>query len=253
MLCVWWDRKGIIYYELLPTGKTINSYLYCQQLMRLKQEVERKRPEVINRKDVVFHHDNARPHTSLATQQILRECGCTSARAVVASLWTASGVLLALCTGAALRKLVHSDTHSSSSMEQNRDRELELSTLATLVLLYEDCCSAFADAQGQAHIRDALLCLSIVCTCVLCGAGAWWCMCWRAGVEPALASVALPHLVSTGWEMLSCCGGSGAGVGAQVRLVRAAAAPAHALLLTALAVRTRHISYSPCSRCTVFG
>ncbi|GBP05834.1 Octopamine receptor beta-3R [Eumeta japonica] len=39
------------------------------------QEVEKKRPEFINRKGVVFHHDNTRPHTSLATQQILREFG----------------------------------------------------------------------------------------------------------------------------------------------------------------------------------
>ncbi|KAJ0174901.1 hypothetical protein K1T71_010009 [Dendrolimus kikuchii] len=72
MLCVWWDWKGIIHYELLPPGKTIDSELYCEQLMRLKQKVERKRPELINRRGVVFHHDNSRRHTSLATQQKLR-------------------------------------------------------------------------------------------------------------------------------------------------------------------------------------
>ncbi|KAL0859687.1 hypothetical protein ABMA27_010802 [Loxostege sticticalis] len=75
MLCVWWDWQGIIHYELLPPGRTIDSELYCGQLMRLKQEVERKRPELINRRGVVFHHDNARPHTSLATQQKLSEFG----------------------------------------------------------------------------------------------------------------------------------------------------------------------------------
>ncbi|GBP40160.1 Zinc finger protein 22 [Eumeta japonica] len=45
------------------------------KLMRLEQEVEKKQPESIskrNRKGVDFHHDNARPHTSLAIQQILR-------------------------------------------------------------------------------------------------------------------------------------------------------------------------------------
>ncbi|GBP34285.1 Mariner Mos1 transposase [Eumeta japonica] len=68
-----WDWKGIIYYELLPPGKTINSGLHCQQLMRLEQEVENKRPESMNRKGVILHHDNARPQTSLATQQILRD------------------------------------------------------------------------------------------------------------------------------------------------------------------------------------
>lgn len=75
LLCVWWDYKGIIHYELLPSGKTINSDVYCQQLTRLKQAIDRKRPELANRKGVVFHHDNARPHTSLATRNRLRELG----------------------------------------------------------------------------------------------------------------------------------------------------------------------------------
>ncbi|GBP42738.1 hypothetical protein EVAR_23376_1 [Eumeta japonica] len=35
--------------------------------MRLKQGVEKKGPELINRKGVVFLHDSARPHVSLAT------------------------------------------------------------------------------------------------------------------------------------------------------------------------------------------
>ena len=68
MLCVWWDWKEIIHYELLQPGRTIDSELYCEQLMRLKQEL-------INRRRMLFHHDNARPHTSLATQQKLRKFG----------------------------------------------------------------------------------------------------------------------------------------------------------------------------------
>jgi len=75
MLCVWWDWKGNVHYELLPPGQTIDFNLYCQQLERLRQAIERKRPELINRKGVVFHHDNARPHTSLATRQKLRKLG----------------------------------------------------------------------------------------------------------------------------------------------------------------------------------
>ncbi|GBP75048.1 Mariner Mos1 transposase [Eumeta japonica] len=51
MLCVWWDWESIINYELLPSDKTINLNLYCQQLMRLKQEVEKKQPELINGED----------------------------------------------------------------------------------------------------------------------------------------------------------------------------------------------------------
>ncbi|GBP47582.1 hypothetical protein EVAR_40138_1 [Eumeta japonica] len=57
-----------LFNELLPPDKTIHLDLYYQQLMRLKQEVEKKCPELINRKDVVFHHDNTRPHAFLVTQ-----------------------------------------------------------------------------------------------------------------------------------------------------------------------------------------
>lgn len=73
LLSVWWDYKGIIYYELLQPGQTLNSDLYCQQLNRLKRAIDQKRPELANRKGIVFHHDNARPHTSLATRQKLKE------------------------------------------------------------------------------------------------------------------------------------------------------------------------------------
>ncbi|GBP41559.1 Mariner Mos1 transposase [Eumeta japonica] len=52
---VWWDWMGIIHYELLPPGETINSDLYCLQLMRLKQEVEKKRPELVNRQSEIFY------------------------------------------------------------------------------------------------------------------------------------------------------------------------------------------------------
>ncbi|RVE43848.1 hypothetical protein evm_011516 [Chilo suppressalis] len=60
----------------LNIGRIIDSELYCEQLMRLKekeQEDEIKRPELINSRGVVFYHDNARPCTSLANQQKLRE------------------------------------------------------------------------------------------------------------------------------------------------------------------------------------
>ncbi|XP_018046256.1 PREDICTED: histone-lysine N-methyltransferase SETMAR-like [Atta colombica] len=74
MLCVWWDWKGILYYELLPNNKTINSEKYCSQLDELKTAIEQKRPEIANQKDVVFHQDNARP-VSLITRQKLLELG----------------------------------------------------------------------------------------------------------------------------------------------------------------------------------
>ncbi|GFY34318.1 mariner Mos1 transposase [Trichonephila clavipes] len=44
LLCIWWDWEGIIYYELLPLGQTLNSDLYCQQLDCLKLATDQKRP-----------------------------------------------------------------------------------------------------------------------------------------------------------------------------------------------------------------
>ncbi|XP_025266855.1 histone-lysine N-methyltransferase SETMAR-like [Camponotus floridanus] len=73
MLSVWWDWKGVVFFEPLPRNRTINSDVYCRQLDSLNESVIQKRPELVNRKGVVFHHDNARPHTSLATRQKLLE------------------------------------------------------------------------------------------------------------------------------------------------------------------------------------
>ena len=72
VLSIWWDWKGILYHELLPRNKTMNSNVYCEQLKKLMKEIE-KSPQFVNRKGVVLHHDNARPCTSLKTQAKLRE------------------------------------------------------------------------------------------------------------------------------------------------------------------------------------
>ena len=75
MLSVWWDFKGIVYFELLPRNQTINSHVYCRQLMKLDKEIEEKRPELVTRKGVIFHQDNARPDRSLVTRKKLLELG----------------------------------------------------------------------------------------------------------------------------------------------------------------------------------
>ena len=56
---------------LLPRNQTINLDVYCRQLNKLNAAVQEKRPEMVNRKGVIFHHDNATSHTSLATRQKL--------------------------------------------------------------------------------------------------------------------------------------------------------------------------------------
>ena len=75
ILSVWWDFKGIVYFELLLRNQTINSNVDCRQLMKLDKEIKKMRPELATRKGVIFHQDNARPHTSSVTRKKLIEFG----------------------------------------------------------------------------------------------------------------------------------------------------------------------------------
>ncbi|GFX62227.1 histone-lysine N-methyltransferase SETMAR [Trichonephila clavipes] len=72
LLCIWWNWKGIITYERVPYGQTLNSDI-CQQLVRLKLATDQIRLELANRRSVVSHQNNARPQTSVVTRQNLRE------------------------------------------------------------------------------------------------------------------------------------------------------------------------------------
>ena len=45
MLCIWRGQKGVLYYELLKLGETINGEHYRTQLIRLKRAMAEKRPE----------------------------------------------------------------------------------------------------------------------------------------------------------------------------------------------------------------
>ncbi|GFV27234.1 histone-lysine N-methyltransferase SETMAR [Trichonephila clavipes] len=75
LLCLGWNRKGPLYYELLKQGKTFNVDLYCNELDKLNAAIKEKRPALASRKGIVFHHENARPHTAMVTQQKLNALG----------------------------------------------------------------------------------------------------------------------------------------------------------------------------------
>ena len=49
MLSIWWDMKGVVFFELLEPNQTINTAKYCEQLDKLKEAVAVKRPELANR------------------------------------------------------------------------------------------------------------------------------------------------------------------------------------------------------------
>ena len=58
------------------SGKSmINSKKYCSQLDQLKAALDKKRLELVDRKRIILHQDNARPHVFLMTRQKLLQLG----------------------------------------------------------------------------------------------------------------------------------------------------------------------------------
>jgi histone-lysine N-methyltransferase SETMAR len=71
-LCVWWDLKGILYYELLNSNEsTVDRH--CAQLEKLKLAIVEKHPALANRRGIIFHQDNACPHVAINVQEKFRE------------------------------------------------------------------------------------------------------------------------------------------------------------------------------------
>ena len=72
MLCVWWDQKGVIYYELLKPGETVNAERYRQQMIDLNQALREKRPEYQKRQHkVILLHDNAPSHKAKLVKETI--------------------------------------------------------------------------------------------------------------------------------------------------------------------------------------
>jgi len=72
MLCIWWDQKDLVYYELLKFGDSITGDRYWLQLIRLSSVLQEKRPKYEQRYDkVILLHDNARPHVAKVIKKYL--------------------------------------------------------------------------------------------------------------------------------------------------------------------------------------
>lgn len=76
MLCVWWDQKGVIYYELLKPRETVNTERYQQQMINLNQALLQKRPIYQERRHkVILLHDNAPSHSAKRTKETIQAFG----------------------------------------------------------------------------------------------------------------------------------------------------------------------------------
>ena len=58
MLLTFFDIRGIVHYEFVPTGQTVNQVYYLEVLERLREKVRRKRQELFVNNSWTLHHDN---------------------------------------------------------------------------------------------------------------------------------------------------------------------------------------------------
>ena len=60
-----------VHYEFVPTGQTVNQVYYLEVLIRLREKVRRKRPELFANNSWILHHDNAPAHKALSMREFL--------------------------------------------------------------------------------------------------------------------------------------------------------------------------------------
>jgi len=66
-----WILRGIVQYEFVPTGQTVNQVYYLEVLERVRDKARRKRPELFANNSCILHHDNAPAHTALSVREFL--------------------------------------------------------------------------------------------------------------------------------------------------------------------------------------
>ena len=82
LLCIWWDMKGVLYYELQGSDQEfhgpgiITSKGYDDQLNELSDAIEKKRPFTgKGKRKVILLYDNAMPQVTSDTQRTILKLG----------------------------------------------------------------------------------------------------------------------------------------------------------------------------------
>ena len=71
MLTVFFDSRGVVHHEYAPQGQNINKKYYLEVLRRLRDAVQRKRPDLWAMGTWQLHRDNAPPHSLQLIQTFL--------------------------------------------------------------------------------------------------------------------------------------------------------------------------------------
>jgi histone-lysine N-methyltransferase SETMAR len=73
MLIVFFDIGGIIMTEWVPEGQTVNQTYYKEVLIKLRERVRKKRPDLWKNDAWILHQDNAPAHNALSVKQFLAD------------------------------------------------------------------------------------------------------------------------------------------------------------------------------------
>ncbi|CAK9803204.1 Histone-lysine N-methyltransferase SETMAR [Anthophora quadrimaculata] len=71
---VFWDRKGVLLVDFMPSGTTINTDRHSEILKKLRRAIQNRRRGMLS-KGVSILHDNARPHVAPTTVDLLQHFG----------------------------------------------------------------------------------------------------------------------------------------------------------------------------------
>ena len=77
IVTVFWDSVGVVPVDFMSKEATINSDVNIDTLKKLKARIRRVRP-ALEMSKVLLQHDNARPHTSLKTREVISSFGWTT-------------------------------------------------------------------------------------------------------------------------------------------------------------------------------
>ena len=75
MLIVFFDMEGVVHYEYIPQGQTVNQQFYLEVLKCLRLVVSRNRPQKRAAGTWELHHDNVPAHTAYSIQVFLASHG----------------------------------------------------------------------------------------------------------------------------------------------------------------------------------